>query len=136
MVIWATWANRHQPGIWYTDYGAFNIDSREGCRQTKVPGMVEWCIDHAAARGHFRFDHQRHRRCFMKKKAIDTCDLGPRECSFEYWEELACTWIHALVEPEATASAAGPLSTVTDSGRVAVSRSVEGGATTTAVVLD
>jgi hypothetical protein len=49
--------------VFHTDFGAYNVDASDGCQSTSVPGMVEFCIDWANARGHFRFSHQPFKRC-------------------------------------------------------------------------
>jgi hypothetical protein len=55
-----------QRAIWYTAYGSFGVDAREGCRDTNVPAMWQLCVDWGNSRGHFMFDGQ-PKRCIRKQ---------------------------------------------------------------------
>lgn len=54
--------------VWYTDYGSHDIDANEGCRQGALD-MVDFCVDWANGRGHFRFPNA-NKRCFRIEKRI------------------------------------------------------------------
>jgi hypothetical protein len=96
-------------GTFQTDYGFYPVDANDGCRGTSVPGMVEFCVDWARQRGHFRFDHQSFKRCMRKASESNMSDplICPtnNSCVESWWEETPCNWREVPVEPEATVSA-------------------------------
>ena len=81
--------------VWYTDHGGFHVDATNGCRDTGIPGMTEFCVDWGQWRGHFRFDGQPDKRCF-RQTATQDVDCGDAafelHCTFSTWFETPCTW--------------------------------------------
>lgn len=80
-------------GVFYTGYGGYPFDARDGCKSTGVPGMNEFCIDWTNLRGHFRFDGG-GKRCFVQtfnRKDVP-CTMSYWSCSFTTWVETGCTW--------------------------------------------
>ncbi|KAK3325028.1 hypothetical protein B0H66DRAFT_636530 [Apodospora peruviana] len=81
--------------LWGTDVdGRFDrckIDGTDGCRAGPtigVPGMVELCIDWKNGRGHFKFDHQDFRRCFVRDRDEDPYNqlcFGNGFCYYSIW---------------------------------------------------
>ena len=81
-------------GWWTTAYGSYWAIGTDGCHgadMTLVPGLENWCLDFAKARGHFYF-HAQPKRC-LQAKWYNQVYYSPTETHFEMiWEEVACTW--------------------------------------------
>lgn len=85
-------------GVFYTDHGEYGIDPSPGCRGTKVPGMVEFCVDYGQRRVHFRFSHQSDKRC-MRMTEIEDISPAPKPGDNVLtgyirmlFEEASCNW--------------------------------------------
>jgi hypothetical protein len=104
------WSCSSDKAIFYTDFGAYNIDANGGCRGTGVPSMVDFCVDWSQSRAHFRYSHQSFKRCLVQTGTLvpNFCTDGAR-CSLIVFEEGGCTWRQAPnlndTEPEVTESA-------------------------------
>lgn len=84
----------NDPATFITAYGEYNVDARDGCRDTDVPGMNNLCVDHAHGRAHFNFDGQ-PKRCMVEvDNDFATCsdDYQWATCSTIYYDEVPCTW--------------------------------------------
>lgn len=82
-------------GVFYTDFGSYDVDANDGCRGTGVPGMVDFCMDWGNLRGHFRFDHQPFKRCLRMTSRTPREHCSPvlaLLCDRSYWDEVACSW--------------------------------------------
>lgn len=84
------------PGVFYTDYGEYEIDANEGCRRIKVPYLEEFCVDYRNQRAHFRFGGQ-SKRC-MTVVSSEPFDCASRYCWKFQFQEITCSW--KLMEDE------------------------------------
>lgn len=81
-------------GYFITAFGRYDVDGDNGCRQTSVPGMIEFCIDEKRERMHFKFQGQEKRcmKVFDSEWALCSDDNKFATCSSTSWDEVPCDW--------------------------------------------
>lgn len=77
-------------GVFYTDFGSYQVNADKGCRKTSVPGMTEFCVDWDRRRAHFKFSHQATKRCLTQDSETPYGCQG--SCWKTTWREIPCNW--------------------------------------------
>jgi len=76
--------------LFYTDYGTYKVNAEEGCRRTKVPGMVKFCVDWGKRRAHFKISGQ-SKRC-LTQDLENPYGCPSVQCFKTTWKEIPCHW--------------------------------------------
>lgn len=84
-------------GWFKTSSGEHEIDVKDGCHTTGVPGMIAFCIDWRSKRAHFQFDQQ-YKRCLLRRGTEPCPYIKGMSCNTAFWEEVPCSWREAWGE--------------------------------------
>ena len=86
----------HPVGTLYTANGAFSVDGSDGCKDTGVPHISEFCVNWSQERAHFEVAGERARRCLVKQ-SVEPYDCGEdAHCDVSEWLEQECQSLDTL----------------------------------------
>ncbi|KAK5659962.1 hypothetical protein OQA88_13427 [Cercophora sp. LCS_1] len=71
----------------------YDRDFNGGCRDRRLPSVLEFCLDFANARGHFIQEDNR-KLCLrpVGDYPMWIRDADPNQLIYSRWEKVACTW--------------------------------------------